>query len=215
MACVILGLVIFVGLQLVTDGQTHEDSIYRTSIASRGNKSLSAAPAWLIAQCFFSTYRLGGIFPSKVSSFPPKIDQNSHHSVIHFKFNSSFSCINMSSAMVFLFHAHGPDKLSQKDLCKMAYLWYDQKLRSIQLPHTAQWTQFINNLLLSPLKFSVFLVSIVVLISIIIISQRGPSLLENIFFLFSGPASRLYGLSIDLALRVLLGLGQLSRQDSH
>jgi len=40
--CVILGLAIFVGLELrlvtdrQTDGRTHDDSIYRASIASRG-----------------------------------------------------------------------------------------------------------------------------------------------------------------------------------
>ena len=38
--CVILGLAIFVELRLVTDGrtdgQTHDDSIYCASIASRG-----------------------------------------------------------------------------------------------------------------------------------------------------------------------------------
>ena len=33
--CVILGLAIFVELRLVTDGQTHDDSIYSASIASR------------------------------------------------------------------------------------------------------------------------------------------------------------------------------------
>jgi len=36
--CVILGLAVFVELQLVTDRRTHDDSIYRASIASRGKK---------------------------------------------------------------------------------------------------------------------------------------------------------------------------------
>jgi len=35
---VILDLTIFVELRLVTDGQTHDDSIYRASIASLGKK---------------------------------------------------------------------------------------------------------------------------------------------------------------------------------
>ena len=36
-----------------------------------------------------------------------------------------------------LISQEGPDKLSRKDLCRMVYLWYDQKPEHIQLPHTA------------------------------------------------------------------------------
>ena len=121
-----------------------------------------------VSHCF-SVHLLGGNFPLQSVEFPPKIYQNSHHSLIRFKFNSSFSCINVTSAM--------------------------------------------NNL---QKKCFRFLISIVLLISIIIISQRIV-VSWKILFVFRSTCSLqvIYGLSMDWAVWVLLGLRQSLRQDGH